>query len=1109
MLKKGKARAISCFMTALLLITSLNFGSRIKVEAANPVLTVDFNNENGDMKPKTGELLIPSKEIPDGRVSPLKIPVMRDDIQPPWFSIPRARQDSLYRNEQLTQMKNINTRATDFGAKHYAILRTGAPGGSWLQANNGYWEDPFTDLPKWKQLVKDNVQYAKDNSLNINYWDVWNEYWNLPADTRANYNTLYINAWNAIKEVDPNAMIGGPSTNGSMVGDVKTLGDYCLNNGLTVNIAAVHEFGDPANIKLDADAIRAYAKSNPSLGIKEFWTEEYQSGGKSASAGDLTKWFAAIEYGKVDMAMKSIWTFADGLDDMLVTRYYNNGSINNSSENPAQRRTTWWAMKAYAEMSGRSITVPYASGVTYQALASKDITAGEAKVLIGNEGSAATIDLALNNQPFAGSNIRIDKYRVVNSEDNGLVVQTSETPSSTTNLSTSISMSADDVWLIVIKKNNSAPGSFCLKSPDDGVIASSLPTLTWQPASGASSYTVKVSTNKDLSIPVVNLSGITGTSYTLTTALNIDQQYYWSVTSNNTYGSSSAANNMIYTFIVGSNVNVPGRFGPIWPADNTDGQPLQPQFMWYHSYNASTYTVVVDDNSDFSSPEINQSGITSDSVQGVVFTPSTALAPDTTYYWKVYAINSNGSRPMNGSAFSFKTKPAGNNPGSFSLQSPSSGTTNASRRLNVKWSKSNGAVYYKLEAATDSGFSNIVVTRDNIKATSYTFEPDLLSANTTYYWRVTAFTEDKAYSTAASNNGFSYTTEVVPCSPLLKTVYSANGCAGVYFSTVSDAASYKVKYGTSPGNYTTTVTGVTKSPYLVSGLTNGTTYYFAVVAVNANGDSRVYNEVSMTPSVQSYDTDSIIEAEYVTRSGCNATNNLTGYSGGGFVANLLPVGSLVSFNINVPLAGNYNVDMRYGNGQTGARTISIYVNGTKIKQSSFSATGGWNNWSDKVDTLPLNAGINTIMYKVDSGDTAGFNPDYFKVSDANKYEAESATFTGGAKVNGNHSGYSGTGFVDGYYNNTTARTTFNVSVQAAGEYTLKLRYSAGLGTSTNVGLYVNGIKIKNITCNGTASWDTWMDQLETVTLNSGNNTFSYKADNASTACINLDYIYIN
>jgi uncharacterized repeat protein (TIGR02543 family) len=127
---------------------------------------------------------------------------------------------------------------------------------------------------------------------------------------------------------------------------------------------------------------------------------------------------------------------------------------------------------------------------------------------------------------------------------------------------------------------------------------------------------------------------------------------------------------------------------------------------------------------------------------------------------------------------------------------------------------------------------------------------------------------------------------------------------------------------------------------------------------------------------------------------------------------------------------------------------------------------------------------------------------------ATQYEAENATLSGAAKKNTNHPGYTGTGFVDGFYYSTTAQASFAVTMASAGSATVTLRYSAGNGTSSNTGLYVNGTKIKNITCNTTSNWDTWANQVETVTLNAGNNTIAYKAETSVNTCINLDYISV-
>ena len=124
------------------------------------------------------------------------------------------------------------------------------------------------------------------------------------------------------------------------------------------------------------------------------------------------------------------------------------------------------------------------------------------------------------------------------------------------------------------------------------------------------------------------------------------------------------------------------------------------------------------------------------------------------------------------------------------------------------------------------------------------------------------------------------------------------------------------------------------------------------------------------------------------------------------------------------------------------------------------------------------------------------------------FEAEAAALSGTAVVATDHTGYTGTGFVAGFINSTTAQVLFTITAPSAGQYSVQLRYSAGNGASSNTGLYINGTQITTLSCPATASWDTWSTVTQTVTLNSGSNTIAFKAVTSSTACINLDNITI-
>ena len=127
-------------------------------------------------------------------------------------------------------------------------------------------------------------------------------------------------------------------------------------------------------------------------------------------------------------------------------------------------------------------------------------------------------------------------------------------------------------------------------------------------------------------------------------------------------------------------------------------------------------------------------------------------------------------------------------------------------------------------------------------------------------------------------------------------------------------------------------------------------------------------------------------------------------------------------------------------------------------------------------------------------------------STGNKYEAESATLSGGAVQTTNHAGYSGSGFVEGYWA-VGASTRFTVSAASAGWYDLGLRYGNGFAES-NLSVYVNGARSLQSILPTTGNWDTWATKTETFYLNAGSNTVAYQYDTGDGANVNLDYITV-
>jgi hypothetical protein len=88
----------------------------------------------------------------------------------------------------------------------------------------------------------------------------------------------------------------------------------------------------------------------------------------------------------------------------------------------------------------------------------------------------------------------------------------------------------------------------------------------------------------------------------------------------------------------------------------------------------------------------------------------------------------------------------------------------------------------------------------------------------------------------------------VPAAPTGLTATAGNHQVALSWTASTGATSYSVYRGTAAGGESGTAIGtVTTTSYTDTGLTNGTTYYYKVAAVNASGTSAKSNEASAMP----------------------------------------------------------------------------------------------------------------------------------------------------------------------------------------------------------------------------------------------------------------------
>ncbi|MBO9532659.1 MAG: PQQ-dependent sugar dehydrogenase [Solirubrobacteraceae bacterium] len=127
-----------------------------------------------------------------------------------------------------------------------------------------------------------------------------------------------------------------------------------------------------------------------------------------------------------------------------------------------------------------------------------------------------------------------------------------------------------------------------------------------------------------------------------------------------------------------------------------------------------------------------------------------------------------------------------------------------------------------------------------------------------------------------------------------------------------------------------------------------------------------------------------------------------------------------------------------------------------------------------------------------------------------RVEAETGTLSGGAKIDREHSGFSGGGFVSWMTAAGSAIDGLKINRESAGTTSMTIGYAAGPGgpSSRTIGVYVNGQRAAQARLEPTGDWKSYTVGKVDVPLEAGANSIGLRVTGADTGWINTDFIEV-
>lgn len=354
-------------------------------------------------------------------------------------------------------------------------------------------------------------------------------------------------------------------------------------------------------------------------------------------------------------------------------------------------------------------------------------------------------------------------------------------------------------------------------------------SLDWTPSSGAETYTIKRSTTPGGPYTdIEEATGITETGF-VDTGVTAGTPYYYVVVASNTNGDSYFSTEASTSAGLPSpwnaaDVGAVGTVGGTSLIDNTftltgAGTNVGGTADAFHF----AYTTVNGDGTLIARLSSRAIGGTMDDKVGLMIRDGNGAGA---IHFSVFidALTVNGS--ANRARYGYRSSTNGN------TAAGDSAVVTLPEWFKVQRSGNSFSGYYSNDGATWTLVGSTTLTMPgNAQFGMFVCSRDAAAVNTSVFDGVTA-------------PGW----VVTPAAPSTLSSNAGDESVGLTWSASPGAASYSVKRAlVSEGPYTPIATGITETTYTNTGLTNNTTYFYVISAVNASGESPDSQETNATP----------------------------------------------------------------------------------------------------------------------------------------------------------------------------------------------------------------------------------------------------------------------